>query len=63
MPSCFDHAQAAVAGDAVLDVDDVIADGEVAEVGDEGGGLGFAAGDGAGRDVGVVGPDPGRRRG
>ena len=50
----FDDAQAAVAGDAVLDVDDVVADGEVAEVGDEGGGFGFAAADGAGGDVGVV---------
>ena len=51
----FDDAQAAVAGDAVFDVDDVVADGEVAEVGDEGGGFGFAAADGAGGDVGVVG--------
>ena len=39
----FDDAQTHVAGDAVLDVDDVVADGEVAEVGDEGGGFGFAA--------------------
>ena len=38
-----------VAGDAVLDVDDVVADGEVAEVGDEGGGFGFSAA--AGRAV------------
>ncbi len=38
----------------MLDVDDVIADGEIAEVGDEGGGFGFAAGDGTGGDVGVV---------
>ena len=50
----FDDAEAAVAGDAVFDVDDVVADGEVAEVGDEGGGFGFAAADGAGGDVGVV---------
>ncbi len=50
----FDHAEAAVLRDAVLDVDDVVADGEVAEVGDEGGGLGLAAADGAGGDVGVV---------
>ena len=34
-----DLFQAVVAGDAVLDVDNVVADGEVAEVGDEGGGL------------------------
>ena len=39
----FDDAKAAVAGDAVFDVDDVVAYGEVAEVGDEGGGFGFAA--------------------
>ncbi len=52
--SLFDDAQAAVAGDAVFDVDDVVADGEVAEVGDEGGGLGFAAANGASGDVGVV---------
>ncbi len=51
----FDDAKAAVAGDAVFDVDDVVADGEVAEVGDEGGGFGFAAADGPGGDVGVVG--------
>ncbi len=51
----FDDAEAAVAGDAVFDVDDVVADGEVAEVGDEGGGFGFAAADGAGGDVGFVG--------
>ena len=50
----LDHAQAAVLRDAVLDVDDVIADGEVAEVGDEGGGLGLAAGNGTGLHVGVV---------
>ena len=51
-----DHAQATVLGDAVLDVDDVIADGKVAEVGDEGGGFGFGATDGgAGGYVGVVG--------
>ena len=49
-----DFFQALVLGDAVLDVDDVVADGEVAEVGDEGGGLG-ALGLGAGGDVGVVG--------
>ncbi len=36
-------------------VDDVVAYGEVAEVGDEGGGLGFAAADGARGDVGFVG--------
>ncbi len=40
----FDDAQAAVAGDAVFDVDDVVADGEVAEVGDEGGGLWICCG-------------------
>ncbi len=39
----------------MFDVNDVVADGEVAEVGDEGGGFGFAAADGAGGDVGVVG--------
>ena len=50
----LDGAQAAVLGDAVFYVDDVVADGEVAEVGDEGGGLGLAGG-GAGGDVGVVG--------
>ncbi len=50
----FDDAEAAVAGDAVFDVNDVIAYGEVAEVGDEGGGFGFSAADGAGGDVGVV---------
>ena len=41
----LDLAQAAVARDAVLDVDDVVADGEVAEVGDEGRGLGLRARD------------------
>ena len=46
--------QALVLGDAVLDVDDVVADGEVAEVGDEGRGLG-ALGLGASGDIGVVG--------
>ena len=51
----FDDAEAAVTGDAVFDVDDVVAYGEVAEVGDEGGGFGFAAADGAGGDVGVIG--------
>ncbi len=51
----FDDPEAAVLGDAVFDVNDVVADGEVAEVGDEGGGFGFAATDGASRDVGVVG--------
>ena len=50
----FDDAQAAVPGDAVLDVDDVVADGEVAEVGDEGGGFRLAAADGPRGDVGVV---------
>ena len=50
----FDDAQAAVAGDAVLDVDDVISDGEIAEVGDEGGRLRLAAADGTRLDVGVV---------
>ena len=49
-----DGAEAAVLGDAVFDVDDVIAYGEVAEVGDEGGGLGFAGG-GTRGDVGFVG--------
>ena len=39
----------------MFDVNDVVAYGEVAEVGDEGGGFGFAAADGAGGDVGVVG--------
>jgi hypothetical protein len=34
---------------------DVVAYGEVAEVGDEGGGFGFAAADGAGGDIGLVG--------
>ena len=44
-----------VAADAVLDVDDVVADGEVAEVGDEGGGLGLGARRHRTRgDVGVV---------
>jgi hypothetical protein len=38
----------------VLDVDDIVAYGEVAEVGDEGGGFGFAAADGAGGYVRVV---------
>ncbi len=51
----FDDAEAAVAGDAVFDVDYVVAYGEVAEVGDEGGGFGFAAADGARGDVGFVG--------
>ncbi len=51
----FDDAEAAVAGDAVFDMNDVVADGEVAEVGDEGSGFGFAAADGAGGDVGFVG--------
>ena len=51
----FDDAEATVAGDAVLDVNDVVADGEVAEVGDEGGGLGYAAADGARSDIGFVG--------
>ena len=49
-----DFFEALVLGDAVFDVDDVVADGEVAEVGDEGRGLG-ALGLGAGGDVGVVG--------
>ena len=39
----------------MFDVDYVVAYGEVAEVGDEGGGLGFAATDGARCDVGFVG--------
>ena len=52
----FDDAESHVAGDAVFDVDHVIAYGEVAEVGDEGGCFGFAAPNGgAGFDVGVVG--------
>ncbi len=38
----LDLFEADVAADAVLDVDDIIADGEVAEVGDEGRGLGLA---------------------
>ena len=50
----FNDAQAAVLRDAVLNVDDVVADGEVAEVGDEGGGFGLAADNGAGLNVGVV---------
>ncbi len=49
-----DFFQALVLGDAVLDVDDVVADWEVAKVGDEGRGLG-ALGLGAGGDVGIVG--------
>src|SRR5262249_45207950 len=51
----FDDAEAAVAGYAVFDVNDVVADGEVAEVGDKGGGFGFAAADGTDGDVGFVG--------
>ena len=50
----FDDAQTAVTGDAVLDVNDVIADSQIAKVGDKCGGLGLAAGDGAGLDVSVV---------
>ena len=50
----FDHSEAAVAGDAVFDVNDVVAYGEIAEVGDEGGGFGFAATDGTSGDVSVV---------
>ena len=50
----FNDSQSAVARDAVLDVDDVVADGEVAEVGDEGGRFGLGAGDRAGLHVGVV---------
>ncbi len=49
-----EDAEAAVLGDAVFDVDDVVSYGEVAEVGDEGGGFGLAGG-GAGGDVGFVG--------
>ncbi len=49
-----DLPQALVLRDAVLDVDDVVADGEIAEVGDKGGGLG-ALGLGARGDVGFVG--------
>jgi len=49
----LDLAEALIAGDAVFDVDDVVADGEVAEVGEEGGGFG-AARRGAGGDVGLV---------
>ncbi len=49
-----DFFEALVLRDAVLDVDDVVADGEVAEVGDEGRGLG-ALGLGACGDVGIVG--------
>ncbi len=49
-----DFFEALVLRDAVFDVDDIVADGEVAEVGDEGRGLG-ALGLGAGGDVGVVG--------
>ena len=48
-----DDAQATVAGDAVLDVDDVIADGEIAEVGDKGRRLRLAA-YGPRLNVGVV---------
>ena len=51
----FDDSEAAVTGDAVFDVNDVVAYGEVTKVGDEGGGFGFAAADRAGGDVGVVG--------
>ena len=40
--------------DAVLDVDHVIADGEIAKIGDEGRGLGFSR-LGAGGNVGFVG--------
>ena len=50
----FDHSQTAVLRDAVLDMHDVVADGEVAEVGDEGGGLGLGAAHRASGDVGVV---------
>ena len=50
----LNDAQAAVLRDAVFDVDHIVADGEVAEVGDEGGGLGLAADNGAGLNVGVV---------
>ncbi len=53
-PSCIDLAQALVVRDAVLDVDDIVADGEIAEVGDEGRGLRFFRCDACG-DVGVVG--------
>ena len=49
-----DLLQALVLGDAVLDVDDVIADAEIAEVGDEGRGL-RSLGHGPRRDVGFVG--------
>ena len=42
-----DFFQAQILRDAVLDVDDIVADGEVAEVGDEGGGLGLASARGA----------------
>ena len=45
--------EADVTADAVLDMDDVVADGEVAEVGYEGGGFGFARLDASG-DVGLV---------
>ena len=53
-PSCTDFFEALILRDAVLDVDDVVADGEVAEVGDEGGGFGFLR-LGTGGDVGFVG--------
>ena len=48
-----EHAEPAILRDAVLDVHDVVPDGEVAEVGDEGGGFGFAGGGTCG-DVGFV---------
>ena len=51
----FDDPQAAVTGDAVFDVDDVVADRQITEVGDERGGFGFSAANRTGRDVGVVG--------
>ena len=38
-----DFFQSLVLADAVLDVDNVVVDGEIAEVGDEGGGLRFGA--------------------
>ena len=50
----INDAQAAVLRDAVFDVNHVVTYGEVAEVGDEGGGLGLAADNGAGLNVGVV---------
>jgi hypothetical protein len=54
LPIFFDDAQAAVLGDTVLHVDNVISHGQIAEVGDEGGGLGLSSRNRTGLHIRVI---------